>query len=33
MRVGDILETADGIWVAAAFGFEQIAGPELDQVG
>jgi hypothetical protein len=26
MRVGDLLETPSGIWVAAAFGFEQIAG-------
>ena len=33
MRVGDLLETHDGIWVAAAFGFEQIAGPVLGRVG
>ena len=33
MRVGDILETDKGLWVAAAFGFERIAGPVLAQVG
>ena len=33
MRVGDLLETPSGIWVAAAFGFEQISGPVLAQVG
>ena len=24
MRVGDLLETSEGLWVVAAFGFEQI---------
>ena len=33
MRVGDLLETAEGIWVAASAGFEQIAGPLLARVG
>jgi len=33
MGTGDLLETATGIWVAAASGYVQIAGQRLGQVG